>query len=113
MTPLLAPGIVALLVVWIVVSDRGRRRALLKRFRSEWGRVSTQERDFAAIALYHRTMQAGAKGDDLVSGTSYYKDERSWRLSGSAKTSGRSSSCLTHCSGVPARPNVSPRRTRC
>jgi len=58
-TPLLAPVSVALLVVRVVVSNRGRRRARLKRFRSEWGRGSTQERDFAAIALYHRTMQTG------------------------------------------------------
>ncbi len=65
MAPLLVPGLVVLLVIWIVVSDRRRRRALLRRFRSEWGRVSTQERDLAAVALYHRTMQAGTTGDEL------------------------------------------------
>ena len=65
MAPLLAVGLVALLLLWVVVSGRRRRRALLKRFRSEWGRVSTQERDVAAVALYHRTMQAGATGDGL------------------------------------------------
>ncbi len=64
-TPLLAPVSVALLVVRVVVSNRGRRRARLKRFRSEWGRGSTQERDFAAIALYHRTMQTGETASGL------------------------------------------------
>ena len=52
-------GLVVLLVIWLVVSDRRRRRTLLRRFRSEWGRVSTQERNLAAVALYHRTMPAG------------------------------------------------------
>ena len=32
-----------------MVSDRRRRRTLLRRFRSEWGRVSTQERDLDAV----------------------------------------------------------------
>lgn len=65
MAPLLVPGPVVLLVIWLVVSDRRRRRTLLRRFRSEWGRVSTQERDLAAVALYHRTMPAGTTGDEL------------------------------------------------